>query len=139
MEAYSIPKAKWPAELRAYLNDEALATYTTVSPADINNYDKIKTAILLREESLRQTECKRLLQMQPRLGQTAAQVYGHITDTLMQFSEGMTLQQFIKLFSLEVVYRLSVPLIGASVQALQRPQPEQSIHELDQHSITRGM
>ena len=50
---------------------------------------------------------KQMLQMQPRLGQTAAQVYGHITDTLMQFSEGMTLQQFIKSFSLEVVYRLS--------------------------------
>ena len=47
MEAYSIPKAKWPAELRTILKDEALAAFMTVPPADINNYDKIKTAILV--------------------------------------------------------------------------------------------
>ena len=95
MEAYSIPKAKWPAELRAILKDEALSAFMTVSPADINNYDKIKTAILVRAGISPTNRVQRLLQMQPRLGQTAAQVYGHITNTLIQFSEGMTIYQII--------------------------------------------
>ena len=99
MEAYKIPKAKWPVELHAILKDEALVAFMTVPPADINNYEPFKYG----QESLdKQSATPAPDATQTRLDSNSS-VQTHLKHTntsqtplpLAQFSEGMTLQQFI--------------------------------------------
>ena len=115
MTTYEIPKARWPAELRPILKDDAFLAFIAIPPSDSANYDAIKTALLVRAGVSPTARIQTLLAMEQKNDQTAAQVYGKILDTLRDFATDMTLDKcFLENLALEIVYRQVQPHYGGT-------------------------
>ena len=115
MTTYEIPKARWPAELRPILKNDAFLAFIAIPPSDSANYDAIKTALLVRAGVSPTARIQTLLAMEQKNDQTAAQVYGKILDTLRDFATDMTLDKcFLENLALEIVYRQVQPHYGGT-------------------------
>ena len=139
MTAFRVPQERWSTELRMILQDDALAAFLALPTSQANNYDAIKTALLVRAGISTTSSIQALLQLNPKFGATAAQFYGSVKDALTSFASGMSLSDFIDHLALEMTYKVATPHISAFVRALHRPKSHQSVCELDEYVVSRSM
>ena len=139
MTAFRVPQERWSTELRMILQDDALAAFLALPTSQANNYDAIKTALLVRAGISATSSIQALLQLNPKFGATAAQFYGSTKDALTSFASGMSLSDFIDHLALEMTYKVATPHISAFVRALHRPKSHQSVCELDEYVVSRSM
>ena len=139
MTAFRVPQERWSTELRMILQDDTLAAFLALPTSQANNYDAIKTALLVCAGISMTSSIQALLQLNPKFGATAAQFYGSTKDALTSFASRMSLSDFIDHLALEMTYKVATPHISAFVRALHRPKSHQSVCELDEYVVSRSM
>ena len=139
MTSYGIAHTRWASELRILLKDDALSAFLAIPTTQAADYGHVKTTLLIRSGISLSSKIQELLQLQPKPHLTAAQYFGTGLDALPAFAGEMTVQVFATQLMLEIVFKVAVPHISASVRALHKPTALDAVHEMDQYIVTRGL
>ena len=133
MQTYEIPEARWPAKLRAILQDDALEVFLRLPLAYANSYSKIKQAMLRNWGISTQSKIQDILEMNPKSYHTAVQAHAHILEAFQALATDKSLNQFMDALALEMVYKMIAPYIASSVRQLRSPISDQALTSMDDY------